>query len=149
MNRMNAGFHVSGCLLIGALVLMPQGGDRQTSALAACAPSADCNAKASNPSCKQADWTPFNLDTDTRTPHKVQLSWEVCQKSEFYQVTWSQFGGAETLTNVEAPTLNWTLTRVRDEAKLTFKVRGCNHRSNAEPNCSGWTTLTMKTPDWD
>jgi hypothetical protein len=80
----------------------------------------------------------------------VQLSWDVCKKSEFYQVSWSQFGGAETLAKVDdAAALSWTLTRVRDDAKLTFKVRGCNNRPNAESDCSAWTALTIKAPDWD
>lgn len=149
MNRMNAGFCCSSSLLLSALILTSALGDRYPNALA-CTPGTDCNATASNPLCKPDDRTPFNLDTDTHTPHKVQLSWDVCQKSEFYQVAWSQYGGAETLANVDAaPQLNWTLTRARDEAKLTFKVRGCNNRPNAEPDCTAWTTLTIKTPDWD
>lgn len=148
MNRINMAFRVSSYLLIGALVALTQWSEHQTT-LAACVSGADCNTNVSNPSCNQVDRTPYNLDSDTRSPHKVKLLWEVCQKSEFYQVTWSQFGGAETLSRVDAPPLSWTLTRVRDEAKLTFKVRGCNNRSGAEPDCSAWTTLTVKTPDWD
>ena len=138
MNKLNM-VRLSSCLLIGTLALLSQG-DRPSSAL---------ETKASTPACKQDDRAPFNLDSNTRSPHKVKLSWEVCQKSEFYQVTWSQFGGAETLAKVDAPALDWTLTRVRDDAKLTFKVRGCNNRPNAEPDCSAWTTLTVKAPDWD
>ena len=147
MHKLNV-VRLSSCLLIGTLALLPQV-DRPSSALNTCASGDDCKTKASTPTCKQDDRTPYNLDSNTRSPHKVKLSWEVCQKSEFYQVTWSQFGGAETLAKVDAPALDWTLTRVRDDAKLTFKVRGCNNRSNAEPDCSAWTTLTVKAPDWD
>ena len=148
MNKLNV-VRLSSCLLIGSLALLSQV-DRPSNALEVCASGADCKTKASNPVCKQDDRTPFNLDANTRSPHKVQLSWEVCQKSEFYQVSWSQFGGAETVAKVEGATiLSWTLTRVRDDAKLTFKVRGCNDRPSAEPDCTTWTTLAVKAPDWD
>lgn len=116
---------------------------------AECAPGSTCPST-SQPSCNSSSRVPFNLETDTQTPHKVKLSWAVCQKNDFYQVGWNRSGGVDTIVEVEDSTaLNWTLPRVRDDIKYTFKVRGCSNRPNAEPDCTSWAEMSITTPDWD
>ncbi|MBW4520018.1 MAG: hypothetical protein KME16_10015 [Scytolyngbya sp. HA4215-MV1] len=151
MNRTPINFRIVRYLLTSALVLPPIWAGLQANVLANCTSSAsNCGSKTDNAACTETNRTPYDLYADTQTAHKVKLSWEVCQKSNFYQVSWNLVGGAPTMVQVnDANTLNWTLTRVRDEAKFTFKVRGCNTHPNAEPECTPWTELTVKTPDWD
>ena len=120
-----------------------------SSVTAECAPGSTCPST-SQPNCNLHSRVPFNLETDTQTPHKVKLSWAVCQKNDFYQVGWNRSGGADTIVKVDGSTaLSWTLPRVRDEIKYTFKVRGCSNRPNAEPDCTSWAEMSITTPDWD
>jgi hypothetical protein len=94
---------------------------------------------------------PYNLVADTTRVRRIRISWDVCQKNDFYQVSWGN--DKDDMAQIDDPSVHsWTYTGARDLVNYTFKVRGCNARPTQDPaqslNCTPWNELTVKTPDW-
>ncbi|MBO3459376.1 hypothetical protein G7B40_002900 [Aetokthonos hydrillicola Thurmond2011] len=110
---------------------------RQAKTLAACPTNASRN--------------PYNLTTSASiaAPHKIQVSWEACQKNDFYEVSWSD--NKEDTAKINDPAArSWTYTRARDLARYTFRVRGCNAAKDTakEADCTPWSEVKVQAPDW-
>ncbi len=118
--------------------------------LAECTPgTSNCENKTDNPPCDSRN--PSNLVADTTRVRRIKIAWDVCQKNDFYQVSWGD--DKDDMTQIDDPKArNWTYTGARDLTKYTFKVRGCNApitKDTAEkPDCTPWTQLVVTTPDW-
>ncbi len=109
----------------------------------------NCDRKTDNSPCDSRN--PYNLVADTTRARKIRIAWDVCQKNDFYQVSWGD--DKDDMTQIDDPTArSWTYTGVSDVIKYTFKVRGCNaptsQEAAQEPDCTPWTELVVTTPDW-
>jgi hypothetical protein len=94
---------------------------------------------------------PFKVAADMRGEAKaITISWEVCQPSEFYQVSWGQASDPQQLVKVEgSDTRQWTARQVLDKTNYTFMVQGCNAQPDQTVACSPPSeVLNVKTPDW-
>lgn len=118
--------------------------------LAECTPgSSNCNSKTDDSSCDSRN--PYNLVADTARAHKIRITWDVCQKNDFYQVSWGD--DKDDMTQIDDSTARtWTYSGAKDIVKYTFKIRGCNasptQEAAQEPDCTPWTELVVTTPDW-
>jgi hypothetical protein len=142
-------FFKSSLASILLLTTLSTGFTRRAKTLAECTPnSANCENKTSNVPCSSRN--PYNLTTSVTGVHKIQVSWDVCQKNDFYQVSWSD--NKNDIEKINDPTArSWTYTRARDLAKYTFKVRGCNastKESDKNADCTPWSEVKVQAPDW-
>ncbi|QLE39911.1 hypothetical protein FD723_05075 [Nostoc sp. C052] len=123
---------------------------RPVKTLAECTPStSNCEKKTDNSSCDSRN--PYNLVADTTRVRRIKITWDVCQKNDFYQVSWGN--DKDDMTQIDDPTArSWTYAGARDLVKYIFKVRGCNARPTPdtaqEPDCTPWAELLVTTPDW-
>lgn len=85
---------------------------RGVKTLAACTPaSSTCDSKTNNVPCDSRN--PYNLIANITGVHKIQVSWDVCQKNDFYQVSWGDNKDDMEQIN-DSTTHSWTYTRARD-----------------------------------
>ncbi|MEH2320188.1 hypothetical protein [Nostoc sp.] len=118
--------------------------------LAECSSSNNtCNSKNESSSCNSKN--PYNLAADTTKLRRIRISWDVCQKNDFYQISWGD--SKDDLEQIDDATArSWTYTGARDSTKYTFKVRGCNNHPTQDaakqPDCTPWTESVVTTPDW-
>ena len=123
---------------------------RPIKTLAECTPgTSTCNNKTDNSPCDSRN--PYNLVADTTRVRRIQITWNVCQKNDFYQV--SSGDDKDDMTQIDDPTArSWTYVGAKDVVKYTFKVRGCNAPTTKdtaqESNCTPWAALVVTTPDW-
>ncbi|MBH8566397.1 hypothetical protein I8748_30300 [Nostoc sp. CENA67] len=111
--------------------------------------AASCDRQAEILPCDSRN--PYNLAADTSRIKRIRISWNVCQKNDFYQVSWGD--SKDDVAQIDDPTArSWIYTGARDSVKYTFKVRGCNHLSTQDstqqPDCTAWQELAVTTPDW-
>ncbi|BCL39469.1 hypothetical protein [Nostoc sp. MS1] len=111
--------------------------------------SNNCNNQPNNSTCNSRN--PYKLTADTSRVRRIIISWDVCQKNDFYQVSWGD--GKEDIAQVDdANARSWTYAGARDMVKYNFKIRGCNGSSTPsstqQPDCTPWQELSVTTPDW-
>ncbi|GAX45502.1 hypothetical protein NIES4075_65230 [Tolypothrix sp. NIES-4075] len=152
MNKIQCSSIFFRCSLTTVLLLTTVfvGWTRSEKTLAECANgTSNCANKAENSSCNSRN--PYNLVADTKATRRIKISWEVCQKNDFYEVRWGD--DKDDMEQIKDPAArNWTYNRAKDLVKYTFKVRGCNtpaaQDTAKEPDCTPWQEFIVTTPDW-
>ncbi len=151
MNKIQCSSIFFRCSLTTVLLLTTVfvGWTRSEKTLAECANgTTNCVNKAENSSCNSRN--PYNLVADTKATRRIKISWEVCQKNDFYEVRWGD--DKDDMEQIKDPTArSWTYSRAKDLVKYTFQVRGCNTpvaQDAKEPDCTPWQQLIVTTPDW-